>query len=116
MLYIHDPIFQQCFIFLDVKTEKIAIELLMKNFKEERDLAGCLGFTYVLKQADRSSLYVAWAIPRNLQALVHECCHLAFFMLRDVGVSFDENDRNEVYCYLIDYLVGEIFTLRKLHG
>ena len=47
-----------------------------------------------------------------IPTLSHEMNHATFFILKDVGVDYDEDTHNEAFTYLQDYLVEQ--ALRKL--
>lgn len=41
----------------------------------------------------------------ELSTLVHECGHVAFWILDHVGVKLADGEGNEAYCYLLQTLV-----------
>jgi len=50
--------------------------------------------------------------PKDISILAHECLHLTFYILSNVGINFNWNSE-ESFTYLHGYLVKEIITVIK---
>lgn len=58
-------------------------------------------------------VYLIGVFDGGLSTLVHECAHLAFWILRDVGIKLQGGKTNESYCYLIQTLFELFYPYLK---
>ena len=74
------------------------------NFEGNNDVVG--GRCMQLKASDGAALYLVGWYTKDFSTLVHECGHLAMYILERAGIDA-RHDSGEAYCYLIEELVRQ---------
>lgn len=52
--------------------------------------------------------YIVGVFNGSIETLVHELAHITFFILNEHGVSIQDGQTNETYCYLLGSLFNSL--------
>lgn len=106
--HIYDPIFKQNYYFINCKTHKKYREIVKKELQleiEEKKYPTDGGFQLIEKQGNPIALF--WGDKNKPEIIAHECLHAISEVMRDKQIPLTY-DTEEVYCYLLQWLMREI--------
>lgn len=76
---------------------------------EDEDMATCRGMCFPAQNEAGARLYVVGWFDGELPTLVHECGHLAVFVLGHAGID-PKDSAGEPLCYVLDYVFAAIYS------
>ena len=83
----------------------------LENLDFADDWDTCNGSAIALHSRERVD-YVITLKSNTLKVIVHECVHIAHFILENKGIPNDHQN-SEVMAYLTDYIFGEVCKIAK---
>lgn len=97
-------------------TGKVYLVTTMKEYNQllkHVDQAKCTnvvaGKALFLKNSTTGECnYIAGVFNGSIETLVHELAHITFFILNEHGVSIQDGQSNETYCYLLGSLFNSL--------
>lgn len=80
----------------------------------EIDQASCLAWTKQLTDTEKDEHHFVMYLPKDcdISVVCHEAAHMTFYIMDFVGVPIDDENQ-EAFCYLQEYLVKKIVKRLK---
>lgn len=106
--HIYDPIFRQNYYYITSKTHKEYCRIVEKEagFKDE-PREGIEGHCSVFESND-NQIVVIWTKEKRPDLVAHEVLHGIGYTLMHKGLNLT-HETEEAYCYLMQFLMKEIF-------
>ena len=110
---IYDPIHHQRYWFVRCKKSEEFNNILLQIIPDYREKVEIVdeeeknGGECVDIVIDGKLVIVFWCDLLDIDAVIHECLHAILFSVKSRGISKDDD---ESLCYMLGYLVTELFT------
>lgn len=72
---------------------------------ESEELNSSIGVSRQIEGPDGEYAFVLGVFEGGVSTLVHELAHVTFNIMARVGVTVDERENNETFCYMLEELV-----------
>lgn len=79
---------------------------------EGDDMETCRGMCFPAQNEAGGKLYALGWFDGDCQTLVHECGHVAMFVVMHAGINPTDSS-GEAYCYVLDHVFGQIVDKRR---
>lgn len=105
--HIYDPIFRQNFWYVCTPTHKQFLSIIKEAGMPPTTVKDMTDGEMAVYTQDKGTVITIWTKNKNPDILAHEIFHAVSYSLRHKGLPLSD-DTEEVYAYLIQFLMKEI--------
>ena len=115
---IHVPIYNHVVVVYIGSTLEESIKGIEKDYSVKLEgLEYALGFYEVIENKSKKAEHIVVGLSDSCKntTIAHECLHVAYFILEEVGQKCPQNN-HEALAYLMSFLIEEIDKIKLKYG